>query len=237
MLILGGVAILVSLTITFLLRFFAAIIIYSMVILAALGALVGTGFCWYQWFEYKSTLDTIPPAEQIKEDKKLVNDWLIYASIMSAGSFILLLILLYLRKSIALVVQLFREGGKAIAKMPYMLIQPMWTLIFMFLTIGIVGYGSLYVFSAGHPKIDEKTGFVEYEADSVLYVSSTKSNHIISCTYIFILYLKLSVFYTVCPLVLPVWYTVDNSVHFLMSRDGYCWGSSRMVLHVRQDYH
>ena len=41
----------------------------------------------------------------------------------------MLLILLIMRKRIALVVTLFHEAGKAVASMPLLLIQPLWTFL------------------------------------------------------------------------------------------------------------
>ena len=42
---------------------------------------------------------------------------------------ILLLIILVLRKRIALVVQLFKEAGKAVQAMPLLILQPLWVSI------------------------------------------------------------------------------------------------------------
>ena len=44
---------------------------------------------------------------------------------------VLLLILLVLRKRLALVVALFHEAGKCLVDMPLLLIQPLWTFIIL----------------------------------------------------------------------------------------------------------
>ena len=47
--------------------------------------------------------------------------------------FILLLILLVMRKRISLVVALFHEAGKCLAHVPLLLIQPLWTFVVLFI--------------------------------------------------------------------------------------------------------
>ena len=49
---------------------------------------------------------------------------------------ILLLIILVMRSRIALVVALFKEAGKCIAKMPSILVQPLWTFIVLLAFFG-----------------------------------------------------------------------------------------------------
>ena len=42
---------------------------------------------------------------------------------------LVLLVMLVLRKRIALVIQLFKEAGKAVASMPFIILQPAWVSI------------------------------------------------------------------------------------------------------------
>ena len=72
--------------------------------------MAGAGFCWYQWYTFKTALDAVPKEDQLEEDTNLVKNWLIYAGVASGVMVIALLILLIMRKRIALVVQLFRWG-------------------------------------------------------------------------------------------------------------------------------
>ena len=96
---------------------------------------------------------------------------------------IVLLVLLVLRKRIALVVTLFQEAGRAVHAMPVLILTPLlvsntvclshnMTLYQTFVTLAVITalwlYGSLWIFSAGDPAVDEKTGFVKYEPDTFL---------------------------------------------------------------------
>ena len=72
-------------------------------------------------------ISKVLPNDLITADtEKEVRDWLIIAIVVSIVSVIILLILLVLRKRIKLVVQLFKEAGKAVQCMPFILIQPFW---------------------------------------------------------------------------------------------------------------
>ena len=60
------------------------------------------------------------------DSEKEVQNWMIVAIVVTVVAVILLLILLVLRKRIKLVVQLFKEAGKAVHAMPLILLQPFW---------------------------------------------------------------------------------------------------------------
>ncbi|KAL8610617.1 hypothetical protein ACOMHN_006336 [Nucella lapillus] len=144
----------VSLVLLFLLRFFAGILVYTVVIVVALGSVTATAFCWsvlsvcfcwYSWF---------------KED---TNTWLGIAIGVSVVAFIILLILLVMWKRIRLVVQLFKEAGKAITKMPFLLIQPFLVLIFLGGTLAGFGYMFFFLVTTRDAKVDTATDFVSFE--------------------------------------------------------------------------
>ncbi|XP_041359407.1 choline transporter-like protein 1 isoform X2 [Gigantopelta aegis] len=132
------------------LRFFAGILVWLTVIVIALASLAGTGFCWYYYVEKRTT------------------EWLVGAIAASVVALIILLILLVLRKRIKLVVQLFKEAGKAVACMPLLLVQPFVTL----LILGGVTSGLVYIFlcmvTSRHPVVDSSTGYVNFIADDIM---------------------------------------------------------------------
>ncbi|XP_074640243.1 choline transporter-like protein 1 [Tubulanus polymorphus] len=143
-----------------LMRFAACILIWTMVFVLAIGSLGGTGFLWYLWYEKKYVHEM---------DETTVRNWTIYAGVATGVTVIILFILLIMRKRIQLVVQLFKEAGKAIGKMPLLLLQPLWTLIILTGVVGGMGYVFLYLLTAKHPTVDYSTGFVSYEDDKVLF--------------------------------------------------------------------
>ncbi|XP_064605930.1 choline transporter-like protein 1 [Liolophura sinensis] len=100
-----------------------------------------------------------------------VRTWLIYASCTTVVTFILIIILLFLRKRIGLVVQLFREAGCAVRRIPMILFQPMWTLITIAATVAVLVVVALYVETAGTPSLDLENGFgINYDKDETWQV-------------------------------------------------------------------
>ncbi|XP_077991866.1 choline transporter-like protein 1 [Glandiceps talaboti] len=163
-----AIAVGLSLFMVIIMRFFAAVIIYVTIIIFVVGSLAGTAFLWYTWYLADTDLKDIPANERLDEDEENVTTLLIYAGVASGVTVILLLILLVMRKRISLVVALFSEAGRAIASLPFLLIQPLWT----FLAVGVLaGYWLgvyLYLSTAGQPELDESTGFVEFVDDEMI---------------------------------------------------------------------
>ncbi|CAM6031314.1 unnamed protein product, partial [Sphagnum compactum] len=79
---------------------------------------------------------------------------------------IFLLIVTVMRKRIQLVAMLFKEAGKAISAMPFLLLQPIWTLLTLSLISFVWLYGLIYLQSTRYPFVDAKTGFVLYKLES-----------------------------------------------------------------------
>ena len=81
---------------------------------------------------------------------------------------VVLLVLLILRKRIALVVSLFHEAGKAVHSMPYLVFMPLLTFLALSVTTVLWLYGTLWILSAGHPETDPVTTYVMYNPDSFM---------------------------------------------------------------------
>ncbi|XP_071117793.1 choline transporter-like protein 1 [Haliotis cracherodii] len=144
-----GFALAVAIVMLVFLRFFAGPIVWMTVILIAAGCVGGVAFCWYSY------------------TKEMTKQWLWGSIGATVVAVIILLILLVLRKRIKLVVQLFREAGKAIAKVPFALLMPFMTLIIAGgVTAGMV-YAFLYIVTAKHP-VANSAGVVSYREDEIL---------------------------------------------------------------------
>ncbi|XP_022093439.1 choline transporter-like protein 1 isoform X2 [Acanthaster planci] len=156
-----------AIAVLILLRFFAGVLIWTTVFVFVFGSLGGTGYLWYRWWQEKSVLDALP-ADAAKDDQEhTVKTMLTYAGIATGVTVILLLVLLVMRKRIALVVALFKEAGKAIACIPFLLLQPIWTILAMVVLCAYWGFVYLYLVTAGKPELDSETGFVIYKADAL----------------------------------------------------------------------
>ncbi|XP_061166170.1 choline transporter-like protein 1 [Saccostrea echinata] len=157
---LSATALGVSLAIVILLRFIAGIVIWLMVILLGLGSVVGTALCWYHYYELQGSPQHTEEAEK----------WLIGSISGTVVMVIVLLILLVMRKRIALVVQLFKEASHAVSSIPFLLIQPLWTLTIFLGIVTLFSYIFLGMESAGHPSISNTTGYVSFKEDETVKV-------------------------------------------------------------------
>ncbi|XP_033645183.1 choline transporter-like protein 1 [Asterias rubens] len=157
-----------SLVVLVLLRFFAGVLIWTVVCGFIVGSLGGSGYLWYLWWLENAILQTYLPSDPSKDEQDhTVKTMLIYAGVASGVTVILLLVLLVMRKRIALVVALFKEAGRAVASMPFLLLQPVWTLLALAVLIAYWGFVYLYLVTAGHPELDKETGYVTYKSDQL----------------------------------------------------------------------
>lgn len=102
-------------------------IVYIVLIGVIVACIGGTTYLWMAWYQEKKELESkdISEKENFEEDSSL-QAYFIYAIVMSVVTVITLLIVLVMRKRIALVMQLFREAGKAVYSMPALLLQPIY---------------------------------------------------------------------------------------------------------------
>lgn len=146
----------VSLLIVHLMKFVAGIIIWLAMFVLGAGSIVGTALCWYNYYR----------TEIINDDTE--TKWLTASVCATVIMLIILLILLILRKRIALVVQLFKEAGKALGDMPLLIFQPVWTFICLAIALIVLLFFCGYILSAEHPVVNPATGFVSFEKDNIL---------------------------------------------------------------------
>ncbi|XP_025109658.1 choline transporter-like protein 1 isoform X2 [Pomacea canaliculata] len=137
-----------SIVMLVLLHFLAAVLVWTVVLLVALGSVAGAAFCWYTYSTDKT------------------ETWLGISIAATIIAVIILLILLVMRKRIKLVVQLFKEADKAVTKMPCLLLQPFMTLLILGGSLAGFCYIFLFFVTARNPVVDDKTGFVSFEQDS-----------------------------------------------------------------------
>ncbi|XP_045159516.2 choline transporter-like protein 1 isoform X2 [Mercenaria mercenaria] len=162
---LSAISVGVALLVVVLMRFLAAIIVWTLVIAVVMFSLAASAYCWYSWYGLDQAFKDLPTSEQTDEAKQTVHTWLIYAAIVTAVSIILCLILLVLRKRIALVVQLYKEAGNAIGRMPCMLLLPFSTLIFIIAFVGCLCLVATFIETSGLPEV-KKNGHVKYVQES-----------------------------------------------------------------------
>ncbi|XP_031830541.2 choline transporter-like protein 1 isoform X2 [Nomia melanderi] len=159
------IALAISLGILIAFRYMVQWVVYIVLIGAILACIGGSAYLWYAWYgEKKAVGQHLVPEEDSSEQA-----YFIYAIILSTVTVITLLIVLVMRKRIALVMQLFREAGKAVYAMPALLLQPIYTYVLIGFTVCAWAYCMLWIESAGNIYMNRKQ-HIHFRKDTLLIV-------------------------------------------------------------------
>ncbi|XP_026670427.1 choline transporter-like protein 1 isoform X2 [Ceratina calcarata] len=157
------IALAFSLSILIAFRFMVQWVVYIVLIGAILAGIGGSTYLWLAWHKERKAVDS----HEIAEEDSSVQAYLIYAIILTVVTVITLLIVLVMRKRIALVMQLFREAGKAVYSMPVLLLQPIYTYLLIGLTVCAWIYCMLWIESSGNIYLNTKN-HVHWRKDTVV---------------------------------------------------------------------
>ncbi|XP_022173488.1 choline transporter-like protein 1 [Myzus persicae] len=155
-------AFILSLVIVFLIRFVAGIVVWFVLIGVVVVSISASIFLWVTW---KQKSDSEIKDQVAQRD---VNTYFAFALIATISTIIILLIIVAMRSRIALVVQLFKESGKAIQSMPLLLVQPMVTFIFLCLAIIMWSYFAVLIQASGSPAFEPLSHNVYYKKDQLM---------------------------------------------------------------------
>ncbi|VVC24458.1 Hypothetical protein CINCED_3A005258 [Cinara cedri] len=155
-------AFITSLVIVFLIRFVAGIVVWFVLIAVVVVSFSASIFLWITW-KQKSNYEI---KDQIVQ--RDVNTYFAFALIATISTVIILLIIVAMRNRIALVVQLFKESGKAIQSMPLLLVQPMVTFIFLCVMIVTWSYFAVLIQGSGFLAIEPESHNVYYKKDQLM---------------------------------------------------------------------
>ncbi|KAK0163239.1 hypothetical protein PV327_006944 [Microctonus hyperodae] len=178
------IALAISVFILIALRYVVQYVIYIVMCGAVVASISGTIYLWLAWYQE----DRAVKSGKVHVEDASTTSYLIYASLMTIVAVVTLLVVLVMRKRIALVVQLFREAGKAVYAMPALLLQPIYTYLLIGLSFGAWIYCLLWIESAGDLYKNEKD-HLHYNKDVILGIARW---------YNLFLYLVMAEFYLGC---------------------------------------
>uniref|UniRef100_A0AC35G3S0 Choline transporter-like protein n=1 Tax=Panagrolaimus sp. PS1159 TaxID=55785 RepID=A0AC35G3S0_9BILA len=151
----------VSLLVVFLIRFFAPIVvylIYAMVVTSGIGV---SSLLWYLWYDASRKADLIEPTAAIPEGTTTARlsfemnfdarTLLALAVVSTICSVFLSLIVWCLWPRGTLVIDLFKQAGKAVSKMPSLLFQPIITSLVLMLFLCYWGTVFAYLYTSADP--------------------------------------------------------------------------------------
>ncbi|XP_033207562.1 choline transporter-like protein 1 isoform X2 [Belonocnema kinseyi] len=161
------IALAISLVILIAFRYIVQYVIYLVLTGAVVVCISGTTYLWILWYQERKLVAN----NKIHEDDASITDYLIYAIIMTIVTVITVLVVLVMRKRIALVVQLFREAGKAVYAMPVLLFQPVYTYLLVILTVLAWVYCMLLIESAGDLYNNTRKNHLHYKKDTIIKIA------------------------------------------------------------------
>ncbi|XP_009885509.1 PREDICTED: choline transporter-like protein 1 [Charadrius vociferus] len=146
-----------SMILMVIIRYISRVLVWILTILVILGSLGGTGVLW--WLYAKQRISASAVETQIAKDN--LQALLIYAISATVFTVILFLIMLIMRKRVALTIALFHVAGKVFIHLPLLVFQPFWTffVLILFWTYWITVL--LFLGTTGSPVPNEE-GFVEF---------------------------------------------------------------------------
>lgn len=143
------IAFVLSIVLLFLFRFVVAFVVWIVLIGVVTVSVCGTVYLWVRYKLVRDELKSNPDYSQSDIGQRKHYSLLAYAIVATIATVVIMLVVLVMRKRIQLVVQLFREAGKAIASMPVLLLQPVLTFACLAVVVALWLHFSLWVETAG----------------------------------------------------------------------------------------
>ncbi|KAG9345506.1 hypothetical protein JZ751_008650 [Albula glossodonta] len=165
-------ALVLSMLLMVIIRYISAVLVWILTALVVLGSLGGTGVLWWLYVDHRlNANETI-----VKEEQELSRDntqaLLVYAIAATVFTVVLLLLMLFMRKRVALTIALFHVAGKVFIHLPLLVLQPFWTflalMVFWVYWIMVL----LFLGTTGNPVQNEETGLVEFHMSGPLQYMS-----------------------------------------------------------------
>ncbi|XP_032069058.1 choline transporter-like protein 1 isoform X1 [Thamnophis elegans] len=148
-----------SMILMVIIRYISRVLVWILTIVVVLGSLGGTGVLW--WLYVKMSPNGTLTVEQLQIAKDNRQALLIYAIAATIFTVILLLIMLVMRKRVALTIALFHVAGKVFIHLPLLVFQPFWTFLALILFWIYWIMVLLFLGITGNPVANEE-GLVEF---------------------------------------------------------------------------
>ncbi|XP_057700662.1 choline transporter-like protein 1 [Corythoichthys intestinalis] len=152
-----------SLIMMVVIRYISKVLVWILTILVVIGTLGGTGVLWWLYVDHRNALNNNTASvfgKEVAADN--VKALLVYAICATVFTVVLLLIMIFLRKRVALTISLFHVAGKVFIHIPLLVLQPFWT--FLCLMLFWVYWLAVFLLLglSGSPVKNNSTNVVEY---------------------------------------------------------------------------
>ncbi|KAK2848711.1 hypothetical protein Q5P01_008545 [Channa striata] len=154
-----------SMILMVIIRYISAVLVWILTSLVVLGSLAGTSVLWWLYIDHQ-LYGNDTSAKATKEEVEVSNDsgqaLLVYAVAATIFTIILLLLMLFMRKRVALTIALFHVAGKVFIHLPLLTLQPFVTFLALLLFWIYWILVLLFLGTTGNPVQNEETGLTEF---------------------------------------------------------------------------
>uniref|UniRef100_A0A8C4DPH9 Choline transporter-like protein n=1 Tax=Dicentrarchus labrax TaxID=13489 RepID=A0A8C4DPH9_DICLA len=161
-----------SMILMVIIRYISAVLVWILTSLVVLGSLAGTSVLWWLYIDHRLYgNDTVTKGmkeakDEAKEEVAVSRDsgqaLLVYAVAATVFTIILLLLMLFMRKRVALTIALFHVAGKVFIHLPLLTLQPFVTFLALLLFWIYWILVLLFLGTTGNPVQNEETGLTEF---------------------------------------------------------------------------
>lgn len=162
-------ALVLSLILMVVIRYITKVLVWILTVLVVIGSIGGTAVLWWLYVDHRKALDSNTLSvfgKEVASDN--VKALLIYAIVATIFTVVLLLVMFFMRKRVALTISLFHVAGKVFIHLPLLALQPFWTflclMLFWVYWIAVL----LALGTSGTPVKNNSTGVVEYQMQGPL---------------------------------------------------------------------
>ncbi|XP_031735513.1 choline transporter-like protein 1, partial [Anarrhichthys ocellatus] len=153
-----------SMILMVIIRYISAVLVWILTSLVVLGSLAGTSVLWWLYIDHRLYGNHTTNKE--KEDVEVSRDsgqaLLVYAGASTVFTIILLLLMLFMRKRVALTIALFHVAGKVFIHLPLLTLQPFVTFLALLLFWIYWILVLLFLGTSGNSVQNEETGLTEF---------------------------------------------------------------------------
>ncbi|XP_034038160.1 choline transporter-like protein 1 isoform X2 [Thalassophryne amazonica] len=167
-------ALVLSMILMVIIRYISAVLVWILTSLVVLGSLAGTSVLWWLYVDHRLYSNSTTPkvTKEVKEGAETYRDkgqaLLIYAIAATVFTMILLLLMLFMRKRVALTIALFHVAGKVFIHLPLLTLQPFVTFLALLLFWIYWILVLLFLGTSGNPAQNEETGLTEFRLTGTL---------------------------------------------------------------------
>uniref|UniRef100_A0A8B9H7T1 Choline transporter-like protein n=1 Tax=Astyanax mexicanus TaxID=7994 RepID=A0A8B9H7T1_ASTMX len=174
-------ALVLSMILMVIIRYISAVLVWILTFIVVLGSLGGTSVLWWLYIDHRLTMNetVVKDLKEVKEtsgetngeteaSKDHMQALLVYAISATVFTVILLLLMLFMRKRVALTIALFHVAGKVFIHLPLLVLQPFCTFLALFLFWVYWILVLLFLGTTGIPEKNEETGLTEFRLSGPL---------------------------------------------------------------------